>query len=124
MEYMDSYQSLFVWKKSIELVRKTYRIIGRMPTEERFNLTDQLRRAATSIPANIAEGSSKHTIKERRRYINMAYSSAQELENHLIVTHECSMMHDVDFNDVSKTMRDVLRLLNCYYKNPMAKKRN
>jgi four helix bundle protein len=95
-----------------------------MPKEEKFNLVDQIRRAATSIPANIAEGSSKHTLKERRRFINIAYCSAQELENHFIISHECGMINTITFKEIEKVMNDVLRLLNCYYKNPMAKKRN
>ena len=79
------YKELDVWKKSIEFVESIYKATAKFPDEERFGLTNQLRRAAISIPSNIAEGSARQSDKEFIRFLFIAYGSSAEIETQLII---------------------------------------
>jgi len=79
-------RDLKVWQKSIELVEACNRVSAMMPREEQFGLTSQIRRACTSIPANIAEGFGRWNSREFARYLAIANGSLRELETHLVVT--------------------------------------
>src|SRR5262245_56696607 len=77
---MQPFRDLRVWKRAHELVLKTYAVTAGFPKEERFGITDQLRRAIVSIPANIAEGSKRRRSADYARFINIAEGSAAEAE--------------------------------------------
>lgn len=79
-EKSKSYHDLIVWKKSHDLVIEVYRITKEFPKEEMFGLTSQLRRAVTSIPANIAEGFARTGTKDNLRFYNIAAGSIYETE--------------------------------------------
>ena len=79
------FKRLIVWQKSMNLVDLAYDLIANLPSSERFNLIDQIRRCAVSIPSNIAEGSGKRTNKDFARYLSIALGSAYELETQLII---------------------------------------
>lgn len=79
---------LDVWKKSIELVKEVYICTKRLPKEERFALTSQMRRAAISIPANISEGAARNSTKEYLRFLRISYSSLAELDTYFILLKE------------------------------------
>ncbi|WP_224490284.1 four helix bundle protein [Robertkochia flava] len=81
------HSDLEVWKKSIELVYKTYAITRQFPSEERYTLGNQINRAVISIPSNIAEGAGRDSFKEYIRYINIANGSLNELETQLILVN-------------------------------------
>jgi len=119
--YMASYEKLFTWKKSIELTKCIYRVTSKIPPSEKFNLISQMRRAVVSISSNIAEGCNRRSLKERRRYISIAYGSALELENQIEITNICDFITASDYAEAKRRTKDVLRLINCYYKNPMPK---
>ncbi len=74
------HEKLDVWKLSMQLVQDVYRISKRFPREERFGLTDRVRRAAVSIPSNIAEGAARQTKKEFMNYLHTAQGSLSELD--------------------------------------------
>jgi four helix bundle protein len=74
------HKKLDVWKLSMDLVVHVYEATEKFPREERFNLTDQIRRAAVSIPCNIAEGAARQTRKEFANYLHMAQGSLSELD--------------------------------------------
>ena len=80
---MASYRELIVWQRSMELVEEVYRISKKLPKEEIYSLSDQLRRAAVSIPSNIAEGQGRNSFKEFSRFIMIAQGSRAELETQL-----------------------------------------
>ena len=82
---MNSYQDLEVWKKSIDFVEQIYRLVKQLPKEETYALSDQMRRAAVSIPSNIAEGANRKTTKEYIQFLYIALGSAAELETQLII---------------------------------------
>ena len=82
---MNSYQDLEVWKKSIDFVEQIYRLVKQLPKEETYALSDQMRRAAVSIPSNIAEGANRKTTKEYIQFLYIALGSTAELETQLII---------------------------------------
>jgi len=88
-----SYRDLIVWQKSMELATTVYRITEPFPAPERFGLTSQLRLGATSIPANLAEGHSRHSRGDYRRHVSIASGSLAELETNLeIASRLCYLM--------------------------------
>ena len=81
-----SYKELEIWKKAVDLAVEVYRITRAFPPQEKFGLASQMQRAATSIPANIAEGWGRGSTKEYVQFLRMARASLMELETHLILT--------------------------------------
>ena len=72
-----------IWQRSMDLVVETYKVTAFLPKEEQYGLVSQMRRAAVSIPSNIAEGQSRHTIKEYLNFLSIAKGSKSELETQL-----------------------------------------
>lgn len=81
----DSYQDLIAWRKAIELVTKIYQLTRAFPREEQYGLTNQLRRAAVSVPSNIAEGQARYSPKEFRLFLSHARGSLVEIETQLMI---------------------------------------
>jgi len=87
-EKVMDHKDLEVWKKSIALVKKIYEISSKFPKEEKYSLTDQIRRCAVSIPSNIAEGSARNSDKELIQFLYISLGSLAELETQLIISQE------------------------------------
>jgi four helix bundle protein len=85
---MKDYKELDVWKRSIDLVVKVYAIIKTFPKEEIYALSDQIKRAAVSIPSNIAEGASRNSAKEFIQFLSIALGSTSELETQVIIAEK------------------------------------
>ncbi len=85
---IESYQKLAVWQKSIDFVTYIYNITQIFPKEEAYGLTAQMRRAAISIPSNIAEGRSKRSTRDYLRFLSISYGSLAELETQLIIAEK------------------------------------
>ena len=79
------FQDLIVWKKAIQLTSETYRLVKKLPNEERYALSDQMRRAAVSIPSNIAEGQARHTKREFIQFLHIAKGSNAELMTQYLI---------------------------------------
>jgi four helix bundle protein len=82
---IQSYQDLQVWQNGMDVAEQAYQLTQSFPKEELFGLTSQIRRAATSIPANIAEGWGRQTTGEFRQFLHNAQGSLRELETHLLL---------------------------------------
>jgi four helix bundle protein len=82
---MRNYQQLLIWQKGTDLVEQVHLLIASFPLEERSGLRSQLTRAAVSVPSNIAEGSSRSSEKEYKRFIEIALGSACEVETQLLI---------------------------------------
>ena len=75
---INSYKELFVWQKAMDLVAEIYRIVKLLPKEETYGLSDQMRRAAVSVPSNIAEGQARNTTRDFINFLYMARGSNAE----------------------------------------------
>ena len=82
---MKDYRKLVVWRASHEIVLRVYALTGTFPKSELFGLTGQIRRAAASIPANLAEGCGRNGDAELKRFVNIALGSACELDYHALL---------------------------------------
>ncbi len=84
---MRPHQKLDLWKKAIDFVVSIYKVTEHFPQEEKFGLTSQLRRAAISIVANIAEGAGRRSSKEFRQFLSHSQGSASEVDTKLVIAH-------------------------------------
>lgn len=87
----ESYRSLEVWQVAVELVEAVYRLTAGMPGNEQFGLTSQIRRAAVSVPADIAEGYGRIGRRDYIRHLGIARGSLMELETHIVVATRMQM---------------------------------
>jgi four helix bundle protein len=86
------YTELVAWQRAMDLVSAVYEASQAMPALERYGLTAQMRRAAVSIPANIAEGQGRKTCGEFRNHLSVAHGSVRELETHILLAERLHMM--------------------------------
>lgn len=82
---LKSYKNLVVWQKAMDLVVEVYTLVKKLPKEEKYALSDQMRRSVVSIPSNIAEGYTRNSTTEYLRFLSIANGSRTELETQLII---------------------------------------
>ncbi len=109
---MKSYKELTVWRKSFQLVLGAYKLTNVFPSEEKFGLVAQIRRAAVSIPSNIAEGYSRKSTKEYSNFISMAFGSGAELETQLLLAKSLKLTSEKNFQNVESLLEEVMKMLN------------
>jgi four helix bundle protein len=107
-----SYKDLQVWKKAVALVTEVYRETRSFPKEEVYALTSQIRRSASSVPANIAEGWGRGKTKEFCQFLRIARGSLLELETHLIVAGNLGYGSDVENQRLATQIEEVSKMLN------------
>jgi four helix bundle protein len=107
-----SYKDLVAWQKSMDLVTATYRITGGFPRDELFGLTSQLRRAAVSIPSNIAEGQGRLSEKEFRYFLGQARGSLMEVETQLQIAENLGYLQKEQMAPLWQSCAEVGRILN------------
>lgn len=93
-----SFESLKAWKESRLLVKKVYQLTGDFPSEEKFGLISQLRRAVVSVSSNLAEGSGRMTKADQQYFYRMAFSSLMEVLNQLILSNDLQYVTDENLN--------------------------
>ena len=108
---MTTHKDLNVWKKSMNLVILIYRLTGQFPKEELFGLASQMRRAAVSIPSNIAEGHGRHSDKELIRFLFISLGSASELETQILLSSKLSFLKDEDFDTLNEMNNEIIKML-------------
>lgn len=111
MEKSRSYRDLNVWKLSIELVKDIYQVTTKFPPVEIYGLTNQLRRAAISIPSNIAEGQGRNSFKEFKQFLAIALGSLAELETQLIISHEIGYLNGDDSSKLLAALDNIRKML-------------
>jgi four helix bundle protein len=109
---LKSYKELIVWQKSIKLVKEIFVLTATFPKSELYGLVSQIRRAAISIPSNIAEGNGRGSRKEYSHSLSIAYGSALELETQLIIAKELNFVEEKDFLQIEQLLNEILRMLN------------
>ena len=96
-----NYRKMIVWQKAMQLTELTYVVVKKLPKEELYALSSQIRRAVVSIPSNIAEGAGRNTDKDLRHFMTIARGSATELETQLMI---CEMLRYLSIDDVKPIM--------------------
>lgn len=109
---MKTYKDLIVWQKAITLTVLIYKVTKNFPPDERYGLTSQMRRAAASIPANIAEGKLRGSVNEFRHFLHIAFGSGGELETHIEIAKQLEETKDLDYTVVQALLDEVMRMLN------------
>ena len=105
------HKDLEAWKKSIELVTRIYEVTKSFPEEEKYGIITQIRRAAVSIPSNIAEGAARNSNKEMCYFINIALGSLAELETQLIISEKLHYFNDTElYQQINKVMSLIVGL--------------
>ena len=97
---MRKFKELQIWQLGIEITKAIYKIAEKLPKEERFGIRSQITRAAVSIPTNIAEGSSRQSDVDFRRFLEIALGSLYELETQLIVLKELSIIDNKELDPI------------------------
>jgi four helix bundle protein len=109
---MNSYQELIVWQKSIDLVAEIYKLTESFPNNEMYGLTSQMRRAAVSIPANIAEGFCRKHKQEYAQFVRIAFGSGGELETHLVIAKRLGFVDVEKYEKIEPLLLEVMKMLN------------
>lgn len=110
MEKLEDFRQLNVWQKAHQLVLDIYKLTAKLPSEEKFGLTSQMRRAVVSIPANIAEGFKKRGKPDKIRFYNIAQGSLEELRYYLILTKDLNYISD--YTELWNMTEEIGRMLN------------
>ncbi|MBI4685127.1 MAG: four helix bundle protein [Nitrospirae bacterium] len=108
---MKSFKDLKVWEKAHEVALTVYKTTQAFPKDELYGLTSQLRRAASSVPANIAEGCGRKGDADMARFIQMAMGSASELEYHLLLARDLKFISMTDYERLESEVIDVKKML-------------
>lgn len=106
-----SYQDLIVWQKAMDLVVLTYRVTKQLPDDERFGLVSQSRRAAVSVPSNIAEGYGRNRTGDYLRFLSIANGSLKELETDLLIAERLEFLADAAIQSLLNQSDEVSRML-------------
>src|SRR5216683_844484 len=109
---IKSFRDLIVWQKAMNFVVEVYRATGRFPSEERFGLTAQLRRAAVSIPSNIAEGHGRESTREFLNFLSIAYGSLNEAQTQIMIAERLSFLTHEKVTPLLDLAAEVARLIN------------
>ena len=108
---MGNFKQLTVWKVAHELAIEVYRATGGFPNSERFGLQSQIRRAATSVPSNIAEGGGRQGDREMARFLLVARGSVAELEYQLLLARDLALLDEATHAELSVRAQRVNRML-------------
>ena len=128
MEKIKSFRDLRIWQQGIEIVKEIYLLTAQFPKDEVYGLTSQMKRAAISIPSNVAEGFKRLHSKEFRQFLHVALGSAAELETLLVIANELNLINEAQLNIsitklqyISKMISSLLNKLHPMYQGPTTK---
>ena len=111
------FKNIIVWQKSHELVLKIYKYTKDFPTEEKYSLVDNMRRAAMSIPNNFVEGYRRKGYKDALNFFNRSDASLAELEYQTLISFDLGFLNEENYKDLKNTEEEVGRLLNGWQKS-------
>jgi len=109
---MRNYKDLVVWERAHQLTLAVYRNTRTFPSEERFGLTSQMRRASASIAANLAEGCGRRSDGEMARFIRIAMGSGAELSYHLLLARDLGLLGDNVYQDMDSDLGAIMRMMS------------
>ena len=106
------YCKLIAYQKGKEVVKRTYKLLKKFPSEERYAMCDQLRRASVSITSNIAEGVNRYSVKDKAHFIEMAFGSLMEVSSQFEVAEELGFITVEDRMSMDELIKEEARLLS------------
>ena len=106
------HKSLHVYAASRELVNEVYRVSNLLPADEKFNMVQQLRRAALSVKLNLAEGATRHSVQERKRYVEIARGSVVEIDAALETAVDLNYLKLEELNKMSELLNKCFAMLS------------
>ncbi|WOD43105.1 four helix bundle protein [Hwangdonia lutea] len=121
MSYTFSFEKLNVWVDSKELVKLLYSTTKNFPSEEKFGLTNQLRRASISVASNLAEGTSRNTNRDKAHFSTMAFSSLMEVLNQVIIAKELNFIEEIEYQKIRNEIEKISNKLNALRKSQLNK---
>jgi four helix bundle protein len=108
---IHSHKELIVWQKAMDLVIEVYKLTDKFPQREMYGLSSQIRRAAVSVPSNIAEGRGRNSRKDFIHFIRIAYGSASELETQLLIARRLNFIKEKDSDSALSLLSEVAKML-------------
>ncbi len=114
--YIYSFEKLEVWQLARKLRKEVYRVTRNFPKEELFGLTSQIRRSASSICDNLAEGSGRATAADKAKFTNISFTSALETINHLIGAYDLQYIGENKYVELRNKLNEIINKLNSLYK--------
>jgi len=114
---IKDFKDLIVWQKAMDLVEEVYRLVKKLPKEELFALSDQMRRSAISIPSNIAEGQGRNSTKEFIQFLAIAKGSKSELETQLLLCVKINYLNNSEIETAINLIQEVGKMLNSLQKS-------
>ena len=114
---LKNYKELKVWQKAYRLCLEIYRVTRNFPREEIYGLTSQIRRAAVSVPSNIAEGYGRQTTREYIQSLYIAYGSNCELETQILLSGDLGYIEAQNFERLQREVGDIERMLKALIKS-------
>jgi len=109
---MKNYKELIIWQKGIEIVKKVYVLTKQFPNEEKYGIVSQMTRASVSIPANIAEGSSRNSDKDYARFLQISLGSAFEVQTYLIIAKEMNWVKIEEIIQVELLLEEEIKMIH------------
>ena len=106
------YRNLIAYQKAKEVVKHTYKLLKKFPAEERYAMSDQLRRASVSITSNIAEGINRYSVKDKSHFIEMSYGSLMEVSSQFEIAEELGYITAEERLSMDQLIEEVARLLS------------
>ncbi|MBU0975643.1 MAG: four helix bundle protein [Patescibacteria group bacterium] len=113
---MKNFRDLKVWEKSHKLTLEVYTITTNFPKEELYGLTNQLRRASSSVPINISEGCGRSTDKDLARFLQISMGSASETEYLLLLSNQLGYLNENDYLKSTRNIQEVKKMLAKFIK--------
>ena len=107
-----SYRGLIFWQKAMELVERVYRMTRAFPAEELYGLSSQVRRAAVSIPSNIAEGQARKSTAEFRNFLSIAQGSRAEVETQTLIALRLGYVSEHQIKEILSLLEEIAKMLN------------
>ena len=111
---MRNFRELTIWIDSLNIVKSIYSISQNLPKDETYGLKSQIQRAAVSIPSNIAEGCSRSSNKDFKRFLEIAQGSAFELETQIIIIKDLNFINNYNFEDLFEKIKKLQKMLNSF----------
>jgi four helix bundle protein len=108
---METHKNLLVWQKSMAFVTELYKLTRKYPKDEQYGLINQLRRAAVSIPSNIAEGCARRNTKQYIQFLYVSLGSASEIETQVIISYNLEYVSNNEEQNMLEMLEEIIRML-------------